>query len=860
MEDPTLFGVALTTHREHATDPASDVFYFQLEQIIAAISICFFRTTITVKDEPLPLQVFFSLLLGVMAYRKESYETICAVELFSYALPFLLGRWKKMKEKPPIAKTLQWIAISAAFSFLLAQTTISGKLFKASSIVTPRFVTAALNKLFPIQEMKEAYRIIQTFSNPDILRKQVGHLLFVTFHIQAGMGYLGINFLRTEQERRNQLLRMDMYGDDQHENANGGATSITKQQQATRREALMERAINFKRMAGPFIIFSALPYMFQIILYGNINKFAFTCFQHDIHRNVRLHQLFDHDSHLTAMAIESSMSPESYARSMNNVVNTVYELFNRKIFSLPKIMLLPTVMSKQPLLVAKVFPLIIGSDWLKATVVAYMTNKIEHLQKETQELQGIRSKVEAFDIKNAELLQRSGLGATQFTRKRWEEMTVNIQNRLVVQDLISRSKDFFSFMQRNFVFVALIDCALADLIALSRITAADTFVYSRAYEDAIDMLLMRSRGEAELARMMTEIDKLQDLAGVWERSRDRKLLPCRLASPAEGKSLVIRNLQYSRGTALARADHLELRPGFYALTGGNGSGKSTLFRLLMSCETNEKSVDLPSSINLLTPTSVFTEEDDIVRESSCETEHDIPVILEEVSTRLASQEIILDMDGKASAIAGAASGKPRALNELHPRLSITMPSSSVVEISQTFYWPLHSRPIDWIYHEDVLGTCTPAERLDRARAIAVKLQDLEFFQKSATNSTEGDEDDLLEGLIRELIDEKDDWFGDLSGGQKSKVELVRKVLLHDRCPDVLLIDETMAPLDPTSKSLVMSKLKAFCRDSVVIVIYHTDVGVDKQVEGKTVECIPSNDFFDRNIHLEKGIVHVRGTC
>jgi ABC-type multidrug transport system fused ATPase/permease subunit len=369
---------------------------------------------------------------------------------------------------------------------------------------------------------------------------------------------------------------------------------------------------------------------------------------------------------------------------MNNVVNTVYELFNRKVFSLPKIMLLPTVMSKQPLLIARVFPLIIGSDWLKATVVAYMTTKIEELQKETQEMQGIRSKVEAFDIKNAELLQRSGLGATQFTRKRWEEMTVKIQDRLVIQDLITRSKDFFAFMQRNFVFVVLIDCALADLIALGRITAADTFVYSRAYEDAIDMLLMRSRGEAELARMMTEIDKLQDLANVWERSRERKLLPCRIASPAERKSLVIRNLQYSRGTALARADHLELRPGIYALTGSNGSGKSTLFRLLMSCETNEKSVDLPVSVNLLTPTSVITEVDDIMRESSCETEHE--VVVDEPNTNIVSQETIIGMDGEMSASAIA---DMRVTKELHPRLSITMPSASVVEISQTFYWPLH---------------------------------------------------------------------------------------------------------------------------------------------------------------------------
>jgi ABC-type uncharacterized transport system fused permease/ATPase subunit len=117
-------------------------------------------------------------------------------------------------------------------------------------------------------------------------------------------------------------------------------------------------------------------------------------------------------------------------------------------------------------------------------------------------------------------------------------------------------------------------------------------------------------------------------------------------------------------------------------------------------------------------------------------------------------------------------------------------------------------------------------------------------------------------IVSELLEMKEDWFSDLSGGQKSKMELVRKVFLHEHCPDVLLIDETMAPLDPSSKSLVMGKLKEFCSSSIVIVIYHTDVGREttRGAEGESVGCIPSNDFFSKNIHLEAGVVHIRDVC
>jgi hypothetical protein len=267
---------------------------------------------------------------------------------------------------------------------------------------------------------------------------------------------------------------------------------------------------------------------------------------------------------------------------MNTVVDTAYEIFNRKLFSLPKVLLLPGVMTRQPMLVVQVFPFIFLSDWLKAVTVSYMTTKIETLQKEIQDLSAVRSKVEAFDIKNAELLQRSGTGATQFTQRRWEELTVKVQSRLIISDLLARSKGFFAFMQRNFVFTVLIDCALANLIAIGKIVPAEIFVFSRAIEDAVDMVLMRSRGEAELARMMTDIEKLRKLSDLLEGSKEPNLLHCIIdTSPkrrmVESKNhIVIRNLHYSRGTAQARADHLELSSGIYALTGSNGSGTKAL--------------------------------------------------------------------------------------------------------------------------------------------------------------------------------------------------------------------------------------------------------------------------------------------
>lgn len=553
-------------------------------------------------------------------------------------------------------------------------------------------------------------------------------------------------------------------------------------------------------------------------------------------------------------------------------MTTTYDIFNRKIFSLPKIALLPMVMAKQPMMIAQIFPIIFATDWLKGKAISYMTHRIEELEKDVQELNAVRSKVEQFDMKNSELLQRAGPGAIDFTKRRWQDMTVRIQMKMVVSSLVTRTKGFFSFIQRNFVFSVLVDCALAELMAAGKLVAAEIFVFSRAIEDFIDMVLMRSRSEAELARMMTQIDNLKELSEVWDAAEQRNLLPCNLGTKNHGDDpseplVVFKNLLYSRGTAVVQINHIELPAGVYALTGGNGSGKSTLFRVIMSCNTNDRPIDIPPSILLSMPAGEILAEGNVIEGVTSDGVIDEDVV--KVTDSLTKTDRLLSSEDIAS------------------QFSISMPSSSVVEISQTFYWPLYSKPIDWIYQHSSAETITEKQMQDRRQRVAELLYSLEFSQSLESeediagndsitdsrklsveepdsngivaSSTSGD---TIARIMDELEEEKEDWFNDLSGGQKSKVELVRKVFLMDECPHVLLIDETMAPLDPRSKSLVMAKIKTFCAGSVVLVIYHTDVGRDKESEesGEVIECVPSNDFFDGNIHVEDKMMHLRPVC
>jgi len=100
----------------------------------------------------------------------------------------------------------------------------------------------------------------------------------------------------------------------------------------------------------------------------------------------------------------------------------------------------------------------------------------------------------------------------------------------------------------------LIDCALAKLLAEASITVSEIFVFSSAIEDVVDLLLIRSRSESELATLMTQVEKLKVLEEVWSKSKEARLLPCRIGSTDDDGlgaghtgGIVLNNLQYSRG-------------------------------------------------------------------------------------------------------------------------------------------------------------------------------------------------------------------------------------------------------------------------------------------------------------------------
>jgi len=242
-----------------------------------------------------------------------NYDIICSVELWSHLAPGLIGafvscmnkRGKKVDDEEPLIKVgidgnvtptkvkknkdsttsnnmpqpSLSMSIGIAIIILLSPPLClyTCRLFSNPSFLstliqnTPIFISNTLQYMFPISELSASYNIICSFvSDKELLHDMIVHLLFVTFHIQVSLGHIGIAFLTSEQRRKNMLIRMDV--DEKEEESSSSSKEGNKKGkgEASKEKKKFDPSAKFRRSAPTFILFTVLPYMFQIILFGKL--------------------------------------------------------------------------------------------------------------------------------------------------------------------------------------------------------------------------------------------------------------------------------------------------------------------------------------------------------------------------------------------------------------------------------------------------------------------------------------------------------------------------------------------------------------------------------------------------------------
>lgn len=94
-----------------------------------------------------------------------------------------------------------------------------------------------------------------------------------------------------------------------------------------------------------------------------------------------------------------------------------------------------------------------------------------------------------------------------------------------------------------------------------------------------------------------------------------------------------------------------------------------------------------------------------------------------------------------------------------------------------------------------------------------------------------------------LADKADEYAGDLSGGQRRLVEIMRALMTE---PDMLLLDEPMAGVHPELARRIGEALQELCRQGMTILMVEHELAI-------------MDEFCDPVIVMAEGQVLARGT-
>jgi len=81
--------------------------------------------------------------------------------------------------------------------------------------------------------------------------------------------------------------------------------------------------------------------------------------------------------------------------------------------------------------------------------------------------------------------------------------------------MVEQSRQYIEWLYWSDVLKVSIECLLAALVERGTMTVGEVWVNSRVLEDAMDMLMSRSRLEADLSYIASDVDKLTTLISAW---------------------------------------------------------------------------------------------------------------------------------------------------------------------------------------------------------------------------------------------------------------------------------------------------------------------------------------------------------
>ena len=326
----------------------------------------------------------------------------------------------------------------------------------------------AIDMIVPLSEVASALQILREVVGKRDFDQGAAELLIVVSYVQVSLGYVNIWYMRQDKARSNALLEV----------ASGKLAA---------QEFLMQKVL-------VYIMSVAVPYMFQRSIMETANSASFRHFFNKVEESLRVDAFLhagENPHNRLEVVRDSNYTVDGYAESFNTLIHSCYRLIEGKLYELPNLVLLSGMLFGQPILTLTLLPVSIVLDLGRVRVVSFITTLVEATAKTLRGLADKRKKIEQHDSRHAEVISRTGSAA--IVAERWENLASDILETTVWRKFLVASKMYMNWIYYNNLLGVGIECAIARIMELDKITAADIGVYAMVIEDAIGFLLTRFR-------------------------------------------------------------------------------------------------------------------------------------------------------------------------------------------------------------------------------------------------------------------------------------------------------------------------------------------------------------------------------
>ena len=315
------------------------------------------------------------------------------------------------------------------------------------------YLIQVLNWLLPLREMVSVYHTIKDLLGTRQFEEEVCEILIVTGYVQMSLGYVGIWYMRRGQARTNSLLdvadgKLDAWG--------------------------------FVQRVGLYMLVVAAPYMMQRTIMETANALAFYAFLSKVDQHVRVDSFFsagESPHNRLEVVLDSEHTVDAYAESVIELMTDCYAILERKLFGLPNLLLMSDTLLSQPALMMAVLPASVVLDFSRARIMSFLTSRVEQLTKYLRKRLSMRKKIEEHDVRHAETISRTG--AAPVVASRWEDLAGEIFQLTAWRKCLVSFRTYLNWIYYTNIVGVGIECALARMMELGSITAADLGVYAQ---------------------------------------------------------------------------------------------------------------------------------------------------------------------------------------------------------------------------------------------------------------------------------------------------------------------------------------------------------------------------------------------